>query len=111
MNKCSCEVIAPSVQYLRQRTRSVVAPRQLYRRRTTKSKSCRRRSVSSNNPAASNAALAEQFAQLEAARAQLAFTTQAFNHAVADYNAAVQQFPTLIVCAMFGFGHAAPLEA
>ena len=61
--------------------------------------------------AASNAALAEQFAQLEAARAQLAFTTQAFNHAVADYNAAVQQFPTVIVCAMFGFGHAAPLEA
>ena len=60
--------------------------------------------------AASNAALAEQFAQLEAARAQLAFTTQAFNHAVADYNAAAQQFPTLIVCALFGFGHAAPLE-
>jgi LemA protein len=61
--------------------------------------------------AASNAALAEQFAQMEAARAQLAFTTQAFNHAVADYNAAARQFPTLIVCALFGFGHAAPLEA
>lgn len=61
--------------------------------------------------AAANAALAEQFAQLEAARSQLTFTTQAFNHAVADYNAAARQFPTLIVCAMFGFGHAAPLEA
>jgi LemA protein len=60
--------------------------------------------------AAANAALAEQFAQLEAARSQLAFTTQAFNHAVADYNAAARQFPTLIVCALFGFGHAAPLE-
>lgn len=61
--------------------------------------------------AASNAALAEQLAQLEAARSQLAFTTQAFNQAVADYNSAASQFPTLIVCALFGFGHAAPLDA
>jgi LemA protein len=61
--------------------------------------------------AATHAALVEQFAQLEAARTQLAFTTQGFNHAVADYNAAARQFPTLIVCALFGFGHAAPLEA
>ena len=47
--------------------------------------------------------MAELAARLAAGEASLAFTRERFNAAVADYNAAVRQFPTLLVAAVFRF--------
>lgn len=47
--------------------------------------------------------LAEIQARLDATQASLDFTRRRFNEAVGEYNAAVRQFPTQIVAALFGF--------
>lgn len=53
--------------------------------------------------------LAEIQARLLATQASLDFTRRRFNEAVGEYNAAVRQFPTRIVAAMFGFRPAGPV--
>ena len=42
---------------------------------------------------------------------RIAFSRQAFNDAVLDYNNAAQQAPTNLVAGLFGFKDAAPLQA
>ena len=47
--------------------------------------------------------------QLAAADSTLAFARQLFNDAVAEYNAAVLQFPTVLIVGLFGFRAAGTL--
>ena len=47
--------------------------------------------------------------QLQTSDATLAFARRQFNEAVADYNRAVKQFPTLLLVSLFGFRTAATL--
>jgi LemA protein len=54
-------------------------------------------------------ALADTGAGLVAAEVSLDFTRSRFNDAVVAYNAAVRQFPTWLVAALFGFRAAAVL--
>jgi LemA protein len=56
-----------------------------------------------------SSALAEIQARLIATQASLDFTRRRFNEAVGEYNAAVRQFPTWIVAALFGFRPAGPI--
>jgi LemA protein len=53
--------------------------------------------------------LRELHAQLTATDATLAFARRQFNEAVAGYNAAVRQFPTLMIVGLFGFRSAGTL--
>jgi LemA protein len=53
--------------------------------------------------------LVEIQARLVATQASLDFTRRQFNDAVGEYNAAVRQFPTWIVAALFGFRPAGPI--
>lgn len=45
------------------------------------------------------------------AEGRLGFARQMFNEAVAEHNDAVQQFPTRVLCSLFGFQDASPLPA
>ena len=58
--------------------------------------------------ASSVPALVDQVAQAETA---LGFAREQFNRAAAEYNAAVRQFPTRLLAALFGFGAGATLPA
>jgi LemA protein len=53
--------------------------------------------------------LSELHAQLTASDATLAFARRQFNEAVTGYNAAVRQFPTLLIVGLFGFRRAGTL--
>jgi LemA protein len=53
--------------------------------------------------------LIETNARLATAEASLEFTRRRFNEAVAEYNAALGQFPTWLIASLFGFGNAATL--
>ena len=53
--------------------------------------------------------LSELNAQLTASDATLAFARRQFNEAVMVYNAAVNQFPTLLIVGLFGFRSAGTL--
>jgi LemA protein len=53
--------------------------------------------------AAADPAMAELATRLAAGDASLAFTRESFNAAVGAYNAAVRQFPTWLVAALFRF--------
>ena len=53
--------------------------------------------------------LAALAAELQASDAALAFARRRFDEAVADYNRAVRQFPTLLLVRLFGFRSATPL--
>ena len=53
--------------------------------------------------------LSELNAQLTASDAALAFARRQFNEAVMVYNAAVNQFPTLLIVGLFGFRSAGTL--
>lgn len=58
--------------------------------------------------ASSVPALVDQVTQAETA---LGFAREQFNRAAAEYNAAVRQFPTRLLAALFGFGAGATLPA
>ncbi len=53
--------------------------------------------------------LSELNARLSASDATLAFARRQFNDAVLAYNAAVRQFPTVLIVGLFGFGSAGTL--
>ena len=53
--------------------------------------------------------LSELNARLTASDATLAFARRQFNEAVIEYNAAVRQFPTVLIVGLFGFRGAATL--
>jgi len=53
--------------------------------------------------------LSELNAQLAASDATLAFARRQFNDAVMEYNAAVRQFPTVLIVGLFGFRSAGTL--
>jgi LemA protein len=59
--------------------------------------------------AAAGVDLKELNARLGASDATLAFARRQFNEAVAEYNHAVQQFPTVLIVGLFGFRSAAAL--
>ena len=58
---------------------------------------------------AAGSELAALNAQLQASDAALAFARRQFDEAVAEYNRAVKQFPTLLLVGLFGFRTAATL--
>lgn len=60
-------------------------------------------------PTAADPELAELATRLAAGEASLAFTRERFNAAVAAYNAAVRQFPTQLIAAVFRFRPAGQL--
>lgn len=56
-----------------------------------------------------DAALAAALAALPTQQARLSFARESFNQAVGTYNAAVQQFPTLLLAPLLRFGRAGAL--
>ena len=58
-----------------------------------------------------DASLRDLSEELNHTENRIAFSRQAFNDAVLDYNNAAQQAPTNLVAGIFGFKDAAPLQA
>jgi LemA protein len=58
-----------------------------------------------------DASLRDLSEELNHTENRIAFSRQAFNDAVLDYNNAAQQAPTNLVAGLFGFKDAAPLQA
>jgi LemA protein len=65
--------------------------------------------LGADSPALQDADLAAALAALPTQDAHLSFARSAFNQAVSAYNAAVQQFPTVLLAPALGFGRAGVL--
>lgn len=67
--------------------------------------------IDTQPPLKADAAVQTARDELLGAEGRLGFARQMFNEAVATHNQAVQQFPTRVLCSVFGFRDASPLPA
>ena len=101
----ACEQVAAACAHARQRPGAVGAIRSLRLADEILSEARRRLPVQS----AAGLDLSELNSQLTASDAMLSFARAQFNDAVASYNAAVRQFPTVLLVRLFGFRRAGTL--